>query len=97
MTPVARASSTTKPPTRAQLPAAPDGAPLTLEQIEARLVSAIQVSVDQQRDLIKQRAQTVQAFILQGGKVAADRLFIVAPKSATVPAKGQSRVNLSLD
>jgi hypothetical protein len=47
--------------------------------------------------LIKQRALTVQGFILQSGKVTADRLFIVTPKSTGVLAKGQSRVNLSLN
>jgi hypothetical protein len=39
----------------------------------------------------------VQAFILQSGKVTAERLFIVTPKSTGASAKGQSRVNLSLD
>ena len=37
-----------------------------------------------------------QLWILQSGKVTADRLFIIAPKSLGAPAKGQSRVNLSL-
>jgi hypothetical protein len=55
------------------------------------------VSESEQRDLIKQRALTVQGFILQSGKVTADRLFIVTPKSTGVLAKGQSRVNLSLN
>ena len=73
-----------------------DAAPLTPDQIEARLISAIEVSRDEQRELIKQRAQAVQSFILQDGKVTAERLFIVTPKSAGAAAKGESRVNLSL-
>jgi hypothetical protein len=97
MTTVARSSSTAKPPSRAQLPAAPGGAPLTPDQIEARLVSVIQVSENEQRDLTKQRAQAVQSCILQSGKVTADRLFIVTPKSTGASAKGQSRVNFSLN
>jgi hypothetical protein len=97
MTTVAKRSSTAKPPSLAQLPVARDSAPLTFEAIEARLVSVIQASESEQRDLIKQRALSVQGFILQSGKVTADRLFIVTPKSTRVPAKGQSRVNLSLD
>ena len=56
------------------------GAPLTPEQIEAKLVTAIEVSADDQRDLIKQRAQAVQSFILKTGNVAPERLFIVTPK-----------------
>jgi hypothetical protein len=92
---VAKRSSTANPP-RTEIPLAPDGAPLTPDQIEARLISAIEVSEDEQRDLIKQRAQAVQSFILQGGKVTAERLFIVTPKSAGTAAKGQCRVNLSL-
>jgi hypothetical protein len=55
------------------------------------------VSENEQRDLIKQRALAVQAFILQSGKVTADRLFIITPKSTGASAKGQSRVDLSLD
>jgi len=97
MTTVAKRSSTAKPSSLAQLPVARDSAPLTFEAIEARLVSVIQASESEQRDLIKQRALSVQGFILQSGKVTADRLFIVTPKSTRVPAKGQSRVNLSLD
>jgi hypothetical protein len=96
---VAKSAATGKAssPAHQQLPATPDGAALTLEQIEAKLLSAIQVSGDEQRDLIKRRAQAVQSTILQTGKVAADRLFIVAPKSAGTSAKGEHRVNLSLD
>jgi hypothetical protein len=97
MTTGAKRPAAATPASRAQPPAAPDGAPLTLDQIEARLVSFIQVSENEQRDLIKQRALAVQAFILQSGKVTAERLFIVTPKSTGASAKGQSRVNLSLD
>jgi len=79
------------------LPTAPEGAPLTPEQIEAKVVAAIQVSADDQRDLIKQRAQAVQSYILKAGKVAPDRLFIITPKSVAGSAKGETRANLSLD
>ena len=70
---------------------------MTPEQIEAKLVAAIQVSLDEQRDLIKQRAQAVQSAILKTGKVTPERLFIVAPKAAAAAAKGETRVNLSLE
>jgi hypothetical protein len=95
---VSKSSATGKSSFRTHpLPANPDGAPLTLEQIEAKLVSAIQVSVDEQRDLIKRRARAVQSRILQSGQVAAERLFIVTPKSAGASVKGEHRVNLSLN
>src|ERR1039458_1232980 len=95
---VAAKSSTTGKATSltSQPPPPSDGAPLTLEQIEAKLLSAIQVSVNEQRDLVKQRAQSVRSHILKNGQVAPERLFIVAPKSAGSSAKGDHRVNLSL-
>ena len=94
----AKSSSTGKPPSPAhQVPATPGSAPLTPEQVEAKLVAAIQVSGDEQRDLIKQRAQAVQSAILKTGTIAAERLFIITPKPAGASAKGESRVNLSLN
>jgi hypothetical protein len=98
MTATAKSSGTrTTSSLETQPPPTPEGTPLTIEQIEAKLRSAIQVSVDEQRDLIKRRAQTVQSYILKSGQVATERLFIVAPKSAGPSAKGERRVNLSLD
>ena len=87
----------TKSVSKHRLPTAPDGTPLTVGQIEARLVAALEVSEDDRRGLIKQRAQAVQSAILQTRKVAADRLFIVASKSTGPTSKGESRVNLSLN
>jgi hypothetical protein len=87
----------TKSASKHRLPTASDGTPLTVGQIEARLVAALEVSEDDRRALIKQRAQAVQAAILKTGKVAADRLFIVTPKPARANAKGECRVNLSLN
>ena len=98
MTVAARSASTNEnPPPARPLPTAHDGAPLTPEQIEAKLVAAIQVSVDEQRDLIKQRAQAVQSCILKTGKVAPERLFIVTPKSGGRRRQRETRANLSLD
>jgi hypothetical protein len=93
----AKISATGKATSLASQPPPPsDGAPLTLEQIEAKLLSAIQVSEDEQRDLVKQRAQSVRSYILKTGQVAPERLFIMAPKLAGHSAKGDHRVNLSL-
>jgi hypothetical protein len=99
MTATAKSSATGKgsSPAHPQLPATPDGAPLTLDQIEAKLIAAIQVSGDEQHDLIKRRAQAVQSSILKTEKVAAERLFIIAPKSAGTSPKGEHQVNLSLN
>jgi hypothetical protein len=95
--PVAPSAPAKKSASKRPLPTAPDGTPLTVDQIQARLVTALEVSEDDRRGLIKQRAQAVQAAILKTGKVAADRLFIVTPKSPSATAKGESRVNLSLN
>ena len=98
MTATAKSAITGKKASSARpLPSAPDGAPLTPEQIEAKLVTAIQVSADDQRDLIKQRAQAVQSCILKTGQVAPERLFIITPKPSATSAKGETRANLSLE
>jgi hypothetical protein len=85
-----------KPADRTQVPTSPASAPLTLEQIEAKLIGAVQLSEAERRDLVKQRAQAVQAFILKTGKIAADRLFITSPKPTSPAPKGEARANLSL-
>ena len=90
------AAATSKRVPQPAVPTTPGGAPLTSEQIEARLVEAIQVSEDERRDLVRRRAEAVQAAILKTGKIAAERLFIVTPKPASPAAKGETRANLSL-
>jgi hypothetical protein len=55
------------------------------------------VSDDDLRDLMKQRAASVQAYLLKTGKITADRLFITAPKPLSALVKGEDRVNLTLD
>jgi hypothetical protein len=49
------------------------------------------------RALMQERAQSVQRALLQTEKVAAERLFILAPPAEDAASKGQSRVNLSLN
>jgi hypothetical protein len=46
---------------------------------------------------VQERAQRVQRALLQTEKVAAERLFILAPPVDDAASKGQSRVNLSLN
>jgi hypothetical protein len=91
------AASRTKRAPKSQIPTAPGGGPLTVDQIEARLVAAIKLSEEERRELIRQRAEAVQSAILKSGKVAAERLFIVAPKPAASMTKGETRANLSLN
>jgi len=38
-----------------------------------------------------------QDWFLQNGQIAADRLFLVAPKPVDAAYRGESRVNLSLN
>jgi hypothetical protein len=83
--------------TTTQAPPAHEPVSLPADQVEARLTGAIQVSADEQRELVRARARTVQTLILKSGQVAPERLFIVTPKAPTTAAKGDARVNLSLD
>ena len=55
------------------------------------------VKPDDVLELKQSRAQTVQRALLSTEKVTAERLFILAPLPAEGAAKGQSRVNLSLN
>jgi hypothetical protein len=65
--------------------------------MKEQLLQSIQVTEDDLRDLMQARANRVQKYLLDTGKVTADRLFIIAPKPVNPAARGQSRANLSLD
>ena len=90
-------ASKTKRIPKSRVPTAPGGVPLSLEQIEGKLVAAIKISEEERRALIRQRAEAVQSAILKSGKIAAERLFLVTPKPASPSAKGETRANLSLN
>jgi hypothetical protein len=68
-----------------------------LADMEDQLTKRIQITDDDLRDLMQARGNKVQAYLLQTGKVTAERLFIIAPKPVDAAAKGQSRVTMSLD
>ncbi len=68
-----------------------------LADMEDQLAKRIQITDDDLRDLMQARANKVQGYLLQTGKVTAERLFIIAPKPVEATTKGQSRVTLSLD
>lgn len=70
---------------------------LELADMEDQLLRKIQVTDDDLRDLMQQRANKVQSYLLKTEKVTADRLFITAPKPINSSFKGEDRANLSLD
>jgi hypothetical protein len=70
---------------------------LVREELESRLTPTIRATDDDLRDLMQQRAQTVQKFLLDSGKVTAERLFLVAPRPVDPAAKGTPRVTFSLN
>jgi hypothetical protein len=77
-------------------------APLTREQVEledmeAQLAQRIDITGDDFHELMQKRADEVQAYLLKTGKIAGERLFVIAPKKVDASFRGDDRVNLSLD
>lgn len=70
---------------------------LTPEVMETLLLPGVPVSAEDLRQLMTARAQWVQDWLLTNGQVAADRLFLVAPKPVDAKYHGESRVTLSLN
>jgi hypothetical protein len=68
-----------------------------LAQMEPELHAQIEVTPDDLRALMQARAQSVQRALLKTEKVAAERLFILAPASIDAASRDHSRVNLSLN
>lgn len=66
-------------------------------QMENELHAHFAATAEDLRALMNERALAVQRALLQTEKVAADRLFILAPPAGDAASKGQSRVNLSLN
>jgi hypothetical protein len=69
----------------------------TQEQMFASLLATIQISSDDLRALMQARARSVQAALVNTGKVEAARLFILAPAPISPTANGEARANLSLE
>jgi len=69
----------------------------TPELMELLLTEKIEVTADEFRQLMTARARWVQDWFLEKGQVAADRLFLVAPKPVDAAYQGESRVNLSVN
>ncbi len=68
-----------------------------LLDMEDQLAKAIVITDDDLRDLMQARANRVQKYLLDTGKVTGDRLFITAPHPLSSAGHPQPRVNLSLD
>lgn len=70
---------------------------LTPETMETLIASTIEVGPQELRGLLDARARWVQEQLLQSGKIQADRLFLVSPRTAEAGHQGESRVNLTLN
>ena len=68
-----------------------------LADMEEQLLQKIEITSDDFRQLMQDRANQVEGCLLKSGKVTADRLFITAPKPIDANSKGEDRVNLTLD
>jgi hypothetical protein len=73
------------------------GSALTPEQMEAALLAGIQITPDDLRALMVARSRSVQAALVNSGKVEGERMDVLSPKPIDPAAKGQPRVNLALD
>lgn len=69
----------------------------TPELMEELLVENLTVTDEEFRQLMAARARCVHEWFLQSGQVAAERLFLIAPKAVDAAYGGGSRVNLSLN
>jgi hypothetical protein len=70
---------------------------LELLDMEDQLINKLEVTPDDLRDLMQARAKMVKDYLLKTGKVADERLFIIAPKTIDASFKGEDRANLSLN
>ena len=70
---------------------------LTPEQMETALLAGIQITADDLRGLMVQRAHSVQAALAKTGKVEGARMSVLSPRLVSLTAKGQARATLALD
>ena len=76
--------------------APPSASALTVADMEKFLIAKTEVTPAEFAALMQERATKVQEYLLQTGKVTADRLAIAPPKAVDASFQGQSRVNLTL-
>jgi hypothetical protein len=70
---------------------------LSAHDMEGILASQTEVPPDDLRQLMEERAKAVQAYFISPGQVAADRLFLVTPKTPDASFQGDARAHLSLN
>jgi hypothetical protein len=75
--------------------ASPKG-PVSPADMEAKLLELTEVTPDDFKKLMDDRAAAVQSYLLQSGKVTPERLTLVAPKTVDASFQGSNRVNLTL-
>jgi hypothetical protein len=86
------------PANAATAPAKPrTGDELVLDEMEQRLMKTFPVADEDLRELMQQRTQSVQKYLLDSGKVTAERVFLITPKPVDPASKGMARANFSLD
>jgi hypothetical protein len=68
----------------------------TPEQMQAKLLEAIQVEDEQLRLLAQQRAQGIREYLIQEGKLSGDRVFLVEPNLSPVTEEETVRSPLAL-
>lgn len=76
---------------------APRGGAVSLADMEAKLVELADISSDDFKKLMDDRAAAVQSYLLQSGKVEAMRITIAASQAVNASAPGSSRANLTLE
>ncbi len=73
------------------------GGTLTVADMEKFVIAKTEITPADFAALMQERANKVQGYLLQTGKVTADRLTVAAPKPVDASFQGQSRVNLALN
>jgi hypothetical protein len=72
------------------------GGVVSLADMEAKLIEVTEVTPDDFKKLMDDRAGAVQSYLLQSGKVEPARLTVAAPKTVDASFQGANRVNLTL-
>jgi hypothetical protein len=72
------------------------GEVVSLADMEAKLIEVADITPDDYKKLVDHRADAVQGYLLQSGKVTPERITITASKAVDASYQGSNRVNLTL-
>ncbi len=75
---------------------APPSGAVSLADIEAKLIELTEITPDEFKKLMDDRAAAVQGYLLQSGKVEPERIAVAASKTVDASFQGANRVNLTL-